>query len=297
MRVGVVILPAVSWPEGAPIWQRAEELGADTAWTYDHLTWRDLRDGPWFAAVPLLAAASQVTTTMRLGTLVTSPNFRHPVTLAKEAMTLDDLSQGRITLGIGAGGSGWDASATGQLRWSPAERSARFAEFVDHLDRLLVEPAVDRLEGAFYRAVDARAVPGCVQRPRVPFAIAGAGPRSIEVAARHGQLWVTFGHPARAEEQSPTDCVAAARAQVALLERACERVGRDPASIDRLYLQGLTTEPWLESVEAFRDLAGTYADLGFTDLALHWPRVEPPFVADPAVFEAILAEANASEGS
>ena len=65
MRVGVVILPTDSWPDGAAIWRRAEELGAHTGWTYDHLTWRDLRDGPWYAAVPLLAAAAQVTTTMR----------------------------------------------------------------------------------------------------------------------------------------------------------------------------------------------------------------------------------------
>ncbi len=199
MRVGVVILPTDPWPDAAAIWRRAEQLGAHTAWTYDHLTWRDLRDGPWFAAVPLLAAASQVTTTMRLGTLVTSPNFRHPVTLAKEAMTLDDLSRGRFTLGIGAGGTGWDASALGQEPWTAAERTARFAEFVDHLDRLLTEPAVERLDGRYYAAVDARAIPGCEQRPRVPFAVAGAGPRAMDVAARHGQLWVTFGDPSASD--------------------------------------------------------------------------------------------------
>ena len=93
------------------MWQRAEALGAHTAWTYDHLTWQELRDGPWLAALPLLAAVATSTETMRLGTLVTSPNFRHPVTLAKEAMTLDRLSEGRLTLGIGAGGRGWDATA------------------------------------------------------------------------------------------------------------------------------------------------------------------------------------------
>ena len=297
MRVGVVILPALPWVEAAPIWRRAELLGAHTAWTYDHLTWRDLRDGPWYAAVPLLASAAQVTSTMRLGTLVTSPNFRHPVTLAKEVMTLDDLSQGRFTLGIGAGGTGWDASATGQAPWSAAERTARFAEFVAHLDRLLVEPAVETLAGDYYRAEGARAVPGCVQRPRVPFAVAGSGPRSIEVAARHGQQWVTFGHPRDASSQSPAECLQSVRAQLAQLDEACERLDRDPASIDRLYLQGLTAEPWLESVGAFRDLAGAYADLGFTDLALHWPRAEPPYDADPDVFEAILADVGGGETS
>ncbi|MGZ4757706.1 MAG: LLM class flavin-dependent oxidoreductase, partial [Acidimicrobiales bacterium] len=141
MHVGVVILPNHRWPEARPIWQRAEALGAHTAWTYDHLTWRELRDGPWLSAFPLLTAAAGITSTMRLGTLVTSPNFRHPVTLAKDAMTLDDISGGRLTLGIGAGGTGWDAEALGQEPWPRAERTARFAEFVDHLDHLLSAPA------------------------------------------------------------------------------------------------------------------------------------------------------------
>ncbi len=74
------------------------------------------------------------------------------------------------------------------------------------------------------------------------------------------------------------------------LDAACEAIGRDPASIDRLYMQGATGEPWLASVESYRDLAGRYGELGFTDLALHWPRAEPPYVADPDVFRAILAE-------
>jgi alkanesulfonate monooxygenase SsuD/methylene tetrahydromethanopterin reductase-like flavin-dependent oxidoreductase (luciferase family) len=278
------------WREARPVWQRAEALGAHTAWTYDHLTWRELRDGPWFSAIPLLTAAAGVTTTMRLGTLVTSPNFRHPVTLAKEVMTLDDLSDGRLTLGIGAGGTGWDAEALGQQPWPTAERTARFTELVAHLDRLLSEPSIDRLDGRWYQAVDARAVPGCTQRPRVPFAIAGGGPRAIETAARHGQTWVTLGDPRRAAELSTDECVEVARDQAARLDDACAAIGRDPSSIDRLYMQGATAEPWLDSVESYRDLAGRYRELGFTDLALHWPRTEPPYVADLAVFEQILAE-------
>ena len=95
--------------------------------------------GPWFGAVPTLTAAAAVTTRMRLGTLVTSPNFRHPVTLAKDLMTLDDVSQGRVTLGIGAGGSGFDATALGQEAWSPRERADRFGEFVALLDQLLTQ--------------------------------------------------------------------------------------------------------------------------------------------------------------
>lgn len=104
MHLSTVILPIYRWAaEGLKMWQRAEELGFHAAYTYDHLSWRvPFREGPWFGAVPTLTAAATVTQSMRLGTLVTSLNFRHPVTLAKDLITLDDVSDGRITLGIGA---------------------------------------------------------------------------------------------------------------------------------------------------------------------------------------------------
>ena len=93
LRLSTVILPYRRWHEGGrSTWQRAEQLGFHTAFTYDHLSWRTFRDGPWFGAVPTLTAAAAVTDRLRLGTLVTSPNFRHPVTLAKELISLDDVS-------------------------------------------------------------------------------------------------------------------------------------------------------------------------------------------------------------
>ncbi|MCU1447941.1 MAG: class flavin-dependent oxidoreductase, partial [Acidimicrobiales bacterium] len=127
MRVGVCILPELRWPEQRELWKRAEELGFDHAWTYDHLAWRSLRDGPWFGAVPTLTAAAVVTDRIRIGTMVASPNFRHPVPFAKELLTLDDVSGGRLTLGIGSGGEGWDARILGQDPWSRRERADRFA--------------------------------------------------------------------------------------------------------------------------------------------------------------------------
>jgi hypothetical protein len=103
MRVGVVILPELRAAALRTIWRRAEQLGFAHGWTYDHLAWRSLRDAPWFAAVPTLAAAALATRRLRLGILVASPNFRHPVPFARELIALDDLSGGRFTLGIGAG--------------------------------------------------------------------------------------------------------------------------------------------------------------------------------------------------
>src|SRR2546427_7688595 len=149
MRFGVLILPELRWSEAQSRWRRAEELGFDHAWTYDHLAWRSLRDSAWFGAIPTLTAAAMATERIRLGTLVASLNFRHPVPFAKELVTLDDISGGRLTLGIGAGASGWDATMLRQAAWSRRERAHRFAEVVDLLPPFLREPATSYLGRSF----------------------------------------------------------------------------------------------------------------------------------------------------
>src|SRR2546427_11948368 len=103
MRFGVMILPERRWREGAARGREADAMGFDSVWTYDHMWWRSLKDGAWFSPLPLLAAAAAITTRIRLGLLVASPNFRHPVLLAKDAIAIDDISGGRFVLGIGAG--------------------------------------------------------------------------------------------------------------------------------------------------------------------------------------------------
>jgi alkanesulfonate monooxygenase SsuD/methylene tetrahydromethanopterin reductase-like flavin-dependent oxidoreductase (luciferase family) len=276
MRFGVLILPDASWSVASERWQSAEHMGFDHAWTYDHLTWRSLRDGPWFAAMPTLGAAALATSHLRLGTLVASPTFRHPVTFAKELMTLDDMSEGRITAGIGAGGDGFDATAVRTVAWSRRERAERFEEFVTLLDRLLTEPATSA-EGQYYVANEARSIPGCRQQPRLPFAIAATRSRGLRLAARFGATWIA------------SDSRGAGPDLVDRLGEACIAEGRDPASIGRLVLVGHRERP-LDSVEAFRDVAGRYGAAGFTDLVVHWPRRHEPFAADMAVLERIAAE-------
>ncbi|MFE0042312.1 LLM class flavin-dependent oxidoreductase [Streptomyces albireticuli] len=293
MRLSTVILPDRRWSEGGrETWQRAEELGFHAAYTYDHLSWRTFRDGPWFGAVPTLTAAATVTTRMRLGTLVTSPNFRHPVTLAKELISLDDIADGRITLGIGAGGSGFDATALlkgGEEPWTPRERADRFAEFVPLLDRLLTEEVVSH-EGAHYSAFEVRNIPGCVQRPRLPFAVAATGPRGLRLAARHGQAWVTTGDPKLFETGTPEQSRAAIAGQIERLGAACAEIDRDPASLDKILLTGFTPDRPLDSFDAFVDFAGSHAELGFDEIVVHWPIADSFFEADPAVFEKIATD-------
>ncbi|MGR8009600.1 LLM class flavin-dependent oxidoreductase [Streptomyces hypolithicus] len=299
MRLSTVILPIRRWSEGGrDAWQRAEQLGFHTAYTYDHLSWRTFRDGPWFGAVPTLTAAAAATSRLRLGTLVTSPNFRHPVTLAKDLITLDDVSAGRVTLGIGAGGTGFDATALGQEPWTPRERADRFGEFVPLLDRLLTEPDVT-VGGTHYRAVEARNIPGCAQRPRLPFAIAATGPRGLKLAARYGQAWVTTGDPKLFENGTPAESLEAIRGQIAKLGAACVETGRDIAGLDKILLTGFTPEGSgpLESLDAFVDFAGRHFDLGFTEIVLHAPIPDSDFAADEKVFERIATEALAQLGA
>ncbi|MET9873246.1 LLM class flavin-dependent oxidoreductase [Actinacidiphila glaucinigra] len=293
MRLSTVILPIYRWHEqGRKVWRRAEELGFHTAYTYDHLSWRSFRDGPWFGAVPTLTAAAAATERIRLGTLVTSPNFRHPVTLAKELITLDDVSGGRLTLGIGAGGVGYDATALGQVAWTPRERADRFGEFVTVLDRLLTEPVVSQ-EGEFYSAHEVRNIPGCTQRPRVPFAVAATGPRGLRLAARYGQAWVTYGDPKGPADVPVDKCPEVVSRQYDQLEIACAEIERDPGELDRVLLTGSTAERPLQSLDAFVDFAGRYAEVGITEIVLHWPVPDSVYAADEKVFERIATEAPA----
>lgn len=295
MRLSTVILPIHRWSEGHQHWRRAEDLGFHAAYTYDHLSWRvPFRDGPWFGAVPTLTAAATATQSIRLGTLVTSPNFRHPVTLAKDLISLDDVSGGRVTLGIGAGGSGFDATALGQEPWTPRERADRFGEFVPLLDRLLTEDSVS-YEGDFYSAHEARNIPGCVQRPRLPLAVAATGPRGLKLAARYGQAWVTTGDPKLYENGTPEQSVQAIRGQVEMLADACATIGRDVTGLDKILLTGFTPDRGcpLKSLDAFVEFARRHQELGFTEIVVHWPIPDSGFAADEKVFEQIAMEAPA----
>ncbi|HEY7439016.1 MAG TPA: LLM class flavin-dependent oxidoreductase [Acidimicrobiia bacterium] len=290
MRIGVVILPDRPWREAEPLWRRAEELGFAHAWTYDHLAWRELRDAPWFGAMPTLTAAATATERIRLGPLVTSPNFRHPVSLARELIALDDISAGRLELGIGAGGEGWDAVMLGGPPWSRRERADRFDEFVVLLDELLRNPETTR-SGAHYSAYEARTYPGCVQEPRVPFAVAASGPRGLRLAARLGQTWVTVGDPSAPGPTSTGKGLGVVHDQVRRLEDACADAGRDPASIRRLVLAGPLLDEGLGSAAEFHDTVARYAEIGITDFVVHWPRETEPYRGDVDTFEQAIAGA------
>jgi alkanesulfonate monooxygenase SsuD/methylene tetrahydromethanopterin reductase-like flavin-dependent oxidoreductase (luciferase family) len=283
VRIGIVILPDQRWSVAGRRWRRAEEYGFDHAWTYDHLGWRDLVDGPWFDAVTTLTAAAMVTRRIRLGTYVASPNFRHPAHFTREITALDDISQGRLVLGLGSGGIGFDSAVLGAPELTPRERVDRFAEFLELQDLLLREDQVT-WTGSYFATVDARSTPGPVQRPRPPFVVAANGPRALRLAARYGDGWVTTGAQAAASTDEWWDSVA--RASSAFTD-ALAAAGRAPDAADR-YLN-LDTAPVysMSSAETFVDAVGRAAALGFTDVVAHWPRSSGWYAGDEKVLETV----------
>lgn len=263
----MIALSALVLPDRHPIStflaevREAEDAGVQSVWTYDHLTWPLLKDNPWYGFVPLLAAAAVVTSRVRLGVQVATPNYRHPVPFAKELMTLDQISGGRIELGVGAGTEGLDAAVLGDPPLPLRKRMDRFVEWLEFLDELLRTPVVTR-QGTFYSAVDAHQLPGCVQTPRLPFTVAGTGPRSLALAARLGQGWVTYGPYGPAV--GPDEWFAALAKQSALVEK------RD--GFRRAVQIGVEVQWPFESRDRYVDTVGRLEELGFTEVSVHWPR-------------------------
>ena len=168
---------------------------------------------------------------------------------------------------------------------SDRQRADRFAEFVALLDELLRIGRVD-FAGEYYRAVDARSTPGCVQQPRAPFVVAANGPRSMRLAARFGQGWVTTG-------KHTEDLDAWWRSVAELAERfdACAAgAGRAAGEIDRVLFLDAAPVFSLSSAAFFADAAGRAAQLGFTEIITHWPRENGWYAGSETVLDAVASE-------
>ena len=289
MRFGITILPEYRWSEAAPRWRRAEELGFDHAWTYDHLTWSGLQDSPWFGTTPTLTAAAMVTSTIKLGSFVISPNFRHPLALTRDILALDDVSNGRFLCGLGSGG-GIDTTIQGGEELTPRQKVDRFSEFVELLDKLLTTDRVD-FKGDYFETRNGRTLPGCVQQPRVPFIMAALGPRSLRLAARYGAGWVTTGVKSPDFDTWFATVVDLSHRMDDVLDDRGGGAGQQGHSrpLDR-YLALDSARFSLSSVDAFEDIVGRASELGFTDVISHWPRAEGVYAGSEDVLEQVATE-------
>ena len=131
--------------------------------------------------------------------------------------------------------------------------------------------------------------PGCVQRPRVPFAIAAAGPRGMRLAAGYAQSWVTPGLPGNFEPGRFDRMIGPLRDQLRRLDDACGDQDRDPGTLDRMFLAGIQLGGVLASRESFLEASGVFAELGCTDLIVVWPRPDFPFQGNTEVLDEIAS--------
>jgi probable F420-dependent oxidoreductase len=224
-RVGVQ-LPEVErevrWPEYASIARAAEEVGFDSIWVGDHYLYRgDGRPerGPW-EAWTLLAGLAMVTERVRLGPLVACLNFHNPAVLAKTAATVDELSGGRLVVALGAG---WNRTEFDAFGLPFDHRASRFEEGFEIVRRLLDGERVT-FEGRFHQARDAVLLPRPARRPTLM--IGSTGARVLAAALPHADVWNTwydwYGNTA--------DGFAT---KIREIDDACERAGRDPATLER----------------------------------------------------------------
>lgn len=217
----LAMLPPASRSEWIDTVHRAEDSGYATIQVTDHT------DRTPLSPLVALAAAAQVSSTLRLGTLVLANDFREPAVLAKEAATLDLLSDGRFELGLGAGWLSTDYEQTGIELRSPGRRIDRLAEAVEIINSFGTNPRTT-FDGRHYTVTDLPAVP---QQPRVPLLLGGGGPRMLRLAACAADivsvnLMNAEGFIGPASVRSATDD--ATDAKVELVRSTATAHGRDP---------------------------------------------------------------------
>jgi F420-dependent oxidoreductase-like protein len=225
VRLSVCLDPARPWADTLALAQHAETVGLHGVWVCDHFMpyvgGGRPAAGPVLEGWTVLTAIAARTTRIRLGPLVLGASYRHPAVVAKMAATLDHVSGGRLTLGLGAGWQPNEHTAYGIELLPAPVRLARFAEYVAAIRSLLREPCTS-LDGEWFQLTDATCDPPPVQRP-LPLLVGGGGEqRTMRVAALHADAWHTWATPAELARKN------------AVLDQRCAEVGRDPSAITRV---------------------------------------------------------------
>jgi probable F420-dependent oxidoreductase len=227
MKIGLVLIiaehkelrRAYSYQKTREIAQQAEEAGFDSLWLYDHMLYRG-EDHPTIGiweCWTFLSALADATQRVELGTLVACNSFRNPALLVKMAITLDEVSQGRLILGVGAG---WNKSEYDAFGWPFDHRVSRFEEALQIIRPLLKEGRVD-FSGKYYQACDCEIRPAGPRKSGPPLMIGSFGNRMLRLTAKYADLWNT-GYLGQVE--------ALTQPRQDLLN-ACQEVGRDPSSL------------------------------------------------------------------
>ncbi len=260
LRFGLCTDQNLPFPTLVEHWQRFEQLGFDSAWDCDHYVQPSRPTGPYFEGWTLLAGLAARTERIRIGVLVSCNTFRHPALLAKEAVTVDHISNGRLDVGLGAGWYKPEHEQFGIPFPSNAELVVRFREAVEIVDRLLRDE-VTTYEGRYYQLREAASRPRPIQQPRPPLMLGAHGPKMLGIVARHADAWNSFGTVAEMRERN------------AILDEHCAAIGRDPDTISRSpygWAAMLPDDPWA-STDAFQDVIGRYREVGVNEFIIDHP--------------------------
>jgi len=227
LKVGIQ-LPEVErevrWPELLDMVRTIEDLGFDSIWVGEHLLYRFADRpprGPWEAWTQLAAIAA-VTSRVEFGPLVACTNFHNPALLAKQAATIDEISGGRLVLGLGAG---WNETEFRAFGYPYDHRIDRFEEAFTIIRTLLREGAID-FDGHWYQARDCELLPRGPRAGGPPLMIGSNGPRMLRATLPHVASWNSWF----ADTGNRPDGVPALRDRI---DEACREVGRDPADVER----------------------------------------------------------------
>jgi len=229
------------------VWKAADDAGFDQLWNSDHLAKTPSSGDPtgpildgWMA----LAAMAEATKRIRVGVLVTGNLYRHPALLAKMAVTVDHVSNGRLEVGLGTAWNQDEFTRLGMPFAEPPERARRLDEACRVLKALWTQERAT-YSGRFYQLKDAIAEPKPVQKPHPPIVIGGRGPLvTMRAAARHAQGWNTSG--SRGYE---ADAEA-----VKILDEHCAKLGRDPKTLRRSVNVGWDGGKGLALAERYRKI-------------------------------------------
>ena len=274
LRFGTGVLLDGSWREIVKRFRHTEELGFDITGTGDHFFDFTRPKEGWLEVWTVLAAIAVETTGIRLGTYVTQIPFRNPALLARQALAVDHISNGRLELGLGTGLVADPAcEIMGLPSWSNKERVARFKEYVEIVDRLLSNE-VTTYKGRYYDIKGAVMNPRPVQKPRPPITVAALGPTMIKHAARYADTWNTYTFSNTFEEQ--LDDI---RKRAQLVDKCCSDIGRAPSSLRHSYLMypaGARTKrggmiDYYDSEKVFVDMVKKLTNVGFTEFLLYYP--------------------------
>ena len=285
-RFQIEVLPDLAWEEFLRRFRHAEELGFDVATTADQFVdWKN-PSVPWFDVWTALAAVAQATERLRLAPCVAQIPMRDPATFARQVVTVDHISNGRVEAGLGLGLIADPGYAMiGVPNWDNPERAQRFKEYIEIVDSMLSGSPTD-YAGRYY-TVESATVHKSVQSPRPPITIAAMGPKMMRYAATYGDTWNTMSFGAGREALTVD-----ATALKTKMDRACDEVGRDPSTLRHSFLMfdanaresGGRLFYW-ESVQRFADMAGEILDLGFDEIGVYYP-----IDAQRDVFERVAAE-------